>query len=194
MAFVLAAFLVALDQISKAWIVRSLPEGRREIDLGLGFHLVHIRNDGASFGMLRNLRVPLGPVALDGTLLLGLLSLVVTVALSIYLARNARRLGRGTQVALGMVLAGAFGNMIDRLRVRYVVDFIHFHVRGFDFAVFNVADASIVIGACLLVLVSLFGGRSRPQPGRPPEANDAGDDMPDVPPLQRPKRNDVARR
>ena len=98
--------------------------------------------------------------------------------------------------ALGLVLAGAAGNMIDRLRLGYVVDFIHFRVGWFDFPVFNVADSCVVIGAALLVLASFLGERREQRAAQ--AANGASgadfkrgpgprqhvlDDMPEVPPL-----------
>ncbi|MEJ2290761.1 MAG: signal peptidase II [Deinococcales bacterium] len=208
MALLLAALLVAADQISKAWVVAALPEGSREVPLGLGFYIVHIRNNGAAFGMLRNLHLKVGPVDVDGTILLGILSAVVALVIALYLARNGGRLAALTRVALALVLAGAVGNMIDRFRLHYVVDFIHFHVRGFDFAVFNLADASIVIGAALLLLASVLhsgtpaakaastGARS-PRHPRTDASPTAGPDFPDLPPLRpelrperRPERRD----
>lgn len=191
MVFLLATALVAVDQLSKAWISRTLPLDGREIPLALGFRLVNTHNNGAAFGIFRNLDLPIGPVTLDGTLLLGLLSLVVSIVLVVYLARNGRRLPALPRVALALVLAGAVGNMIDRFRLRYVVDFVHFRVGAFDFAVFNVADASVVVGAGLLVLASLLsgGGHDTPAEASPtlhePRARQPESDFPDVPPLRR---------
>lgn len=156
----LAAALVLLDQLSKAWIVARVPLGVREFELGLGFHITHTRNSGAAFGMLRDLQWVVGPVLIDATVLLGLLNLVVSVGIIAYLLARAQRLDRVTRAALTLVLAGAAGNMIDRLRLGYVVDFIDFQVGSFDFAVFNVADACIVVGAGLLVLSGLLDGRA----------------------------------
>ncbi len=194
MALFLAALLVAADQISKAWVVTALPEGSREVSVGLGFSIVHIRNNGAAFGMLRNLNVQLGPLTVDGTVMLGILSALVALVIALYLLRSGRRLAALTRVALALVLAGAVGNMIDRFRLHYVVDFIHFHVRGFDFAVFNVADASIVIGAALLLLASVLPpgraerthppGRRGPSHPRSNSPLDAAPDFPEVPPLR----------
>jgi len=194
MALLLAALLVAADQISKAWVVTALPEGSREVYVGLGFYIVHIRNNGAAFGMLRILHLQFGPLTIDGTLMLGILSAVVALVIASYLLRNGRRLAALTRVALALVLAGAVGNMIDRFRLHYVVDFIHFHVRGFDFAVFNVADASIVIGAALLLLASVLApgrseaarasGRRGPRHSRSDAPHGTPPDFPDVPPLR----------
>ncbi len=200
MALLLAALLVAADQISKAWVVAALPEGSREVSIGLGFHIVHIRNNGAAFGMLRNLHLQLGPLTIDGTFLLGILSAVVALVIAVYLLRSGRRLSTVTRVALALVLAGATGNMIDRFRLHYVVDFIHFHVRGFDFAVFNVADASIVIGAGLLLLASVLSSgvgeatasrRRAPSHPHTDRSVVAVTDFPDLPPL-RPDRREEA--
>jgi hypothetical protein len=90
--------------------------------------------------------------------------------------------------------------MIDRFRLHYVVDFIHFHVRGFDFAVFNVADASIVVGAGLLLLASVLSSGAReattsrrraPSHPRTDRSVATVTDFPDVPPL-RPERREEA--
>ena len=198
MALLLAALLVAADQISKAWVVTALPEGSREVSVGLGFGFVRIRNNGAAFGMLRNLHLQVGPLTIDGTVMLGILSALVALVIALYLLRSGRHLAALTRVALALVLAGAVGNMIDRFRLHYVVDFIHFHVRGFDFAVFNVADASIVIGAALLLLASVLvpvrsertqpPGRRGPSHPRSDSRPDAAPDFPEVPPLRQDPR------
>lgn len=164
MFLVYALALVAADQLTKLWVVRTLPLGGEGLPLILGFDLTYIRNTGAAFGMLRNLAIPLGFLTIDGTLLLGLLSLAVSILLTIYLYRNLGRLSALTMVALTLILAGAAGNMIDRLRLGYVVDFIHFQVGSFDFAVFNIADSCVVIGAGLLLIGGLSGGRRSAEP------------------------------
>lgn len=193
MALLLAALLVAADQISKAWVVTALPVGSREMALGLGFHLVHVRNNGAAFGILQNLHLRAFGLDIDGTVALAVLSALVAVVIAATLVRSGRNFSTLTRVALALVLAGATGNMIDRFRLHYVIDFVHFHVRGFDFAVFNVADASIVIGAGLLLLASAVQPRAtgpeptaRRSPAHPRHhAAGAGvADFPDVPPLR----------
>jgi len=198
MTLLLAAALVGLDQLSKALIVQNLRLGE-EIPLALGFSITHSRNTGAAFGMLRDLSLPLGPLVVDGTFLLGLLSAAVSLGLVVYLVANRGRLPALTATALALVLAGAAGNMIDRFRLGYVVDFIHFRVGWFDFPVFNVADSCVVIGAALLVLASLLSGPREaahaPGPGNggagagdfkraPAPRQHALDDMPELPPLE----------
>lgn len=191
MALLLAALLVAADQISKAWVVTALPVGSREVSLGLGFHIVHVRNNGAAFGMLQNLHLRLLGLDIDGTIALAVLSALVAIVITVALVRNGRDFTALTRIALALVLAGATGNMIDRFRLHYVVDFVHFHVRGFDFAVFNLADASIVIGAILLLLASALHPRplaAEEAPGRVRPRHEprptTGSDFPDVPPLR----------
>ena len=169
-----AAVLVIADQASKAWVVATIPLGVREHTLGLGFHLTHTRNSGAAFGMLRDLQWVVGPVLIDATVLLGILNLVVSVALVGYLLARGPLLDRVTRAAAVLILAGAAGNMIDRLRLGYVVDFVDFQVGSFDFAVFNVADACIVIGAGLLLLAGLGFGRSAHEPHEAASSDQVG--------------------
>lgn len=186
MMFLLAAALVAVDQLSKVWVTRNLPLDGNEIPLIPGLAILHTRNNGAAFGMLRDVEFQVGGLTVNGTFLLGVLSGVVSVALIVYLWRNRRRLSRVANVALALVLAGAVGNMIDRLRLGYVVDFIYARSGNFDFPVFNVADSCVVIGAGLLIIGSLGrepdGNRAAAAP--PPRRRPAPlEEYPELPPL-----------
>ena len=157
MTFLLAAVLVVADQLSKAWVGRNLQLNQTDIAVFPGFGITHTRNNGAAFGMLRDVDFTVLGIHVDGTVLLGLLSAAVSIALIGYLVAQRRHLAVLQQVALGLVLAGAIGNMIDRLRLGYVVDFLHLRSGGFSFPVFNIADACVVVGAALLVLSGLRG-------------------------------------
>jgi signal peptidase II len=154
MFLVWSALLVALDQATKLWAQARFALHGEELPLALGFSFTYTRNSGAAFGMLRNLSIPIGPFVLDGTLVLGLLSAAVAAGLIAYLWRRGRSLDALTYGSLAIVLAGAVGNAIDRLRLGYVIDFIHFQVGSFDFPVFNVADSCVVVGAGLLLIHS----------------------------------------
>ena len=181
MMLFLAAAMVALDQLSKAWVVKELPLGA-SVPVGLGFSFTHTRNGGAAFGLLRDLRLELLGRTIDGTFLLGVLSAVVAVALAVYLQRHRGKLGRLVGGALALVLAGAIGNMIDRFRLGYVVDFIHFQVGSFNFPVFNVADCCVVIGAGLLLLASLIGPHDQPAVKRGPAPREHRlEELPELP-------------
>src|SRR5690606_12379626 len=137
MMFLLAAALVAVDQLSKVWVTRSLPLDGNEIPLIPGLAILHTRNNGAAFGMLRDVEFQVGSLNVNGTFLLGVLSAVVALGLIVYLWRNRSGLSVLAGAALSLVLAGAVGNMIDRLRLGYVVDFIYVRSGNFDFPVFN---------------------------------------------------------
>ena len=159
MFLVWSALLVALDQATKLWAQARFGPTGDELPVGLGFSLTYTRNTGAAFGMLRDLAIPVGPIVLDGTLALGLLSAAVAVGLIVFLLRRGAALDALSYAALTLVLAGAVGNMIDRLRLGYVIDFIHFQVGWFDFPVFNVADSCVVLGAGVLLIASFRDGR-----------------------------------
>jgi signal peptidase II len=141
-----ALAILLVDQASKAIVLALLAEPIRVTGF---FNLVLVWNRGVSFGMLGGLG------ASAPWLLIGL-ALAVAVALTIWLWREARVL---TGLALGLVIGGALGNAIDRARFGAVVDFLDFHLSGYHWPAFNVADSAIVVGAGLLVLDSLRAGR-----------------------------------
>ena len=141
-----ALAILLLDQASKAMVLALLAEPIRVTGF---FNLVLVWNRGVSFGMLGGLG------ASAPWLLIGL-ALAVAVALTIWLWRETRLL---TGLALGLVIGGALGNAIDRVRFGAVVDFLDFHLSGYHWPAFNVADSAIVVGAGLLVLDGLRAGR-----------------------------------
>lgn len=153
----LIAAVVVLDQLTKWLVVRSigLHDSVPIVD-GL-LSLSHVRNRGAAFGVLSDWDLPYQ------SWLLALLSVAALAAIAAYFWKlpAAARLPR---VALALVLGGAVGNLIDRARLGYVVDFVHVYWREHQWPDFNVADSAITIGVTLLVLDIL---RS---PGREPAA------------------------
>ena len=160
MYLLLAALLIAADQASKWWATSSFAGGGA-LELGLGFRLTYIRNTGAAFGLLRDVNLQVAGRHVDGTLLLGLLSAAVSLVIIWFLVRRGASLTTLPKVSLTLILAGALGNMIDRLLLGYVIDFIHFRSGSFDFPVFNLADSFVVIGGILLFLSSFFDGERR---------------------------------
>jgi signal peptidase II len=145
MYFVLAALLLVLDQLTKWWSSTTFPLNGEGHYIFLGFYFTYVQNTGAAFGIFQ-----------DGTLPLGILSAIVSAAILVYLVRRGKSIPVLQRYALASIFAGAIGNMIDRFRLGYVIDFIHFKIPGFSFPVFNVADSCVVIGAILLILSSLF--------------------------------------
>jgi signal peptidase II len=147
----LSLAVIALDQWSKAWIVRHMAYHVAHpllpvLDLTLAY------NTGAAFSFLAT------QSGWQRWLLTGL-ALGVAVLIVFYLGRLKARRQRLLCAALALILGGAVGNVIDRIRLGYVVDFISFHWHGHYFPAFNVADSSITIGAALLLLDLWLEGR-----------------------------------
>jgi signal peptidase II len=142
------AIVVLLDQLTKAWLVANVAPGEVREVVGTTIRLVNHHNSGALFGLFR-----------DQAILFGLLSIIVIGLIVGYHARSARSLYLST--ALGFLLGGAIGNLIDRLRLGYVVDFVDAGIGDLRFYTFNVADSSISAAIVLLVAVALIPGLAR---------------------------------
>lgn len=143
----LALFLpvLVLDQLSK-WLVLRALDPLDPVAVTPFFNLVLVWNRGVTFGMFRE-------AGAWGPWLLTAAALAIGGFLVYWLRRETRPLAR---IALWLVLAGAVGNVIDRVRFGAVVDFLDFHVSGYHWPAFNVADSAIVIGAGLILLDSLL--------------------------------------
>jgi signal peptidase II len=150
-AYAIAAVVVVLDQVSKAWILGPLDlPGHGQIEVLPFFRLSMVWNPGVSFGMLAT------HGDLGRWLLVGFASAVV-VALSLWARTMTRAL---SAVAVGLVIGGAIGNnIVDRVHFGKVVDFLDFSGLGFRW-VFNVADSAISMGVGLLILEMLLSARS----------------------------------
>ncbi len=138
---------VVLDQLTKLWILRSFTlYESREIIPGL-FNLVYVTNTGAAFSFLADVDSPWRHYFFLGV------GLLATIGLTLYYYR-LRAVHRGYAIALGLVVGGALGNLIDRLRLGSVVDFLDFHLAGYHWPAFNVADSAICVGAVLFLILS----------------------------------------
>lgn len=147
-SFLLVALLVVVaDQLSKMWIRSNLDVGQSLIELGF-FRLARVHNTGAAFGLFQDQSFALTIVALIGVAALLLYALVFCRRFP-YLDN---RLGK---LALGLVLGGTAGNLIDRLRLGYVTDFIDVGV----WPAFNIADSAIVVGVIILAYSILSSAR-----------------------------------
>ena len=156
----LMAAIVVLDQGTKAIVVRSLAL-HEYVPLVDGLlSLSHVHNRGAAFGLLSDWDVPYQSV------LLSVLSLCALAAIALYFVRlpPAARLPRA---ALALVLGGAVGNLIDRARLGYVVDFVHAYWREHQWPDFNLADSAITVGVALLVLDILRSPETTPADPKP---------------------------
>ncbi|MBF0589206.1 MAG: signal peptidase II [Magnetococcales bacterium] len=138
---VMAALVLVLDQLTKVWASADLM-GRKIVLVQNYFDLILVHNLGAAFGMFAGL----DPV----WRLLFLTSVaVLAMGLILYLLWQSQDLWGAS--SLGMVLGGAIGNQIDRLRLGYVVDFIHLHWHDLSWPVFNIADSAITVGIGMLL-------------------------------------------
>lgn len=143
-AYLLAAFgIYMMDQASKAWAVRALTFGRevKPIDGLLSF--VYAENPGIAFGQLQE-------GGAFGRWFFVILAALAGVAVLYYFFRTSRNDDR-ILGACALLLAGIFGNLTDRVRLGFVIDFILVYYRSFHWPVFNIADASITMGALILV-------------------------------------------
>lgn len=140
----IAFFVIILDQIVKFWVIQTLPlhESRDFIPGLLDFF--HLRNEGASWGILSGQQM---------------LFILLTVGMLIYLfyqLKHTSSYQKLSQIAYGLLIGGAIGNLIDRIRLGYVVDMFRF--LWIDFPIFNVADIALTLGL-VIILVTIFWGK-----------------------------------
>jgi len=156
--------VVLIDQLSK-WIVeQSLVRGESISVLGDFFRLTHVQNPGGAFGLFRDA---------------GSVFLVLSVVAILFLFWALRRFplataGRGA-VALGIVLGGAVGNLIDRVRTQRVIDFFDVGFSDLRWPVFNVADIAVVVGVGMFLLFSMRTGEASDERGTDGEGRDGPD-------------------
>ncbi len=164
LALLTAIIVLILDQWTKAWVVTNLAPPDSVLSprihlIGDYLILYYIKNNGAAFSLLANSVV---------------LVLLIAVAIGVISYLYLRMLNTGSlgyKLIFGLIIGGALGNLIDRLRHSgYVIDFISFRIpqANFYFAIFNIADAAISIGVFLLFVTLLFGGL-RQSGGTPPK-------------------------
>ena len=141
----LTAFVFALDQLTKRAVQSSLSPYQSKPVIQDFFHLTYVTNDGMAFG----LSMP------GGRSILLILSILLTIFIFWFLwqERNGHALVR---IGLALILAGAFGNLLDRVLYGKVVDFLDFMIGDFHWYIFNVADSSVTIGMILFIFHSFF--------------------------------------
>jgi len=142
----LALGLVILDQISKNWASATLFQ-KEFIEVIPGvFEFRYTQNRGVAFSMLQDQRWVFIPV-----------SVLMTAVLILMLIRSPMRRSKLFCISTTLVIAGAIGNLIDRIVLGYVIDFLYFSL--IDFPIFNFADCCVVIGAVLLCAYLIFGAK-----------------------------------
>lgn len=143
--YAIAAGIIVLDQLAKLWVVRDFYYGE-SVEVASFCNLVLAHNTGAAFSMLA------GAGGWQRVFFIGLA--IAAAAIIAYLLGRHRHEPRFC-LALSGILGGALGNLIDRVRLGYVVDFLDFHALGYHWPAFNVADMAITGGAVLIVWDSL---------------------------------------
>ncbi len=152
--YLLAAFGVYMaDQASKAWAVKSLRFGEDRVVIRGFLQFAYTENPGIAFGQLQE-------GGSFGRWFFVVLASAATIAVFYYFMRTPRNDDR-ILGACALLLAGILGNLTDRVRLGYVVDFIVMHAGDYHWPTFNIADASICIGAVLLLLDLLFAHRKQ---------------------------------
>jgi signal peptidase II len=149
----ISAAVIVLDRITKRIVAHQLPNGRAHTVIPGVFRITDVHNTGAAFSMFAESTSP----ATIRNLLIGF-SIFAVIIIAVMLWRTGRAL-TVTSAALALILGGAIGNLYDRIRFHYVIDFLEVRIYHFHWPDFNVADSCICIGACLL-MIEIF----RPQP------------------------------
>lgn len=142
----IALIVVLLDQLSKYYMLHEVLGEQIVIEVTPFFNWVRAWNTGVSFSMFNDYG-NLGTIILSGV------AGAIILALFVWLKNEKDRLA---QAALGMVIGGAVGNVIDRVRLGAVFDFLDFHITDTHWPAFNLADSFICIGAVILILQSIF--------------------------------------
>lgn len=143
---VLVIFIFVLDQISKFFISRNIDINESVPVIRNIFHITLVQNTGAAFGIFKS-----------GTLFFITISILAVGAITMHLIRKPSA-SFLFNAALSLILGGVLGNLVDRVRLGYVIDFLDFRV----WPVFNVADSAITIGVILLILSLLRKKRYAP--------------------------------
>jgi signal peptidase II len=141
----LAVTVLALDQLAKAWLVSALDPGEAIAVIGDWLRLVHGRNDGGLFGLFK------GSAELFAAASVGVIAFIV-----VYHARSRPSLL--LSISLGLLLGGALGNLVDRVRYGHVIDFVDAGIGTLRFYTFNLADSAITLSILLLIALALFPG------------------------------------
>lgn len=146
MSFILSFIIILIDQITKYFAIINLKGSSLHIVIPKFLKFVYVENYGAAFGILKNKKMFFIAI-----------TVIVVAVVSLFLLKYSYKLNIYMNIGSGLLLGGAIGNLIDRIRFGYVVDFIS--IRLFDkyeYPVFNVADMAIVAGTIIVLILILF--------------------------------------
>lgn len=147
----MAVLAILADQLVKNWLLLGPLKEPQVFEITSFFNVVYAWNKGVSFSMIW-ISAQYGPWILSGV------AVAISLGLAVWLTRISHRL---TAIGIGLVIGGALGNVIDRLRFGAVFDFLDFYVGSYHWPAFNVADSCISVGVVLLLWDGLFHGPER---------------------------------
>lgn len=146
MVFIISVLIIILDQFTKHRAMLHLMNKRPYVVIKDFVQFHYVENRGAAFGILQDKKV-----------FFVIITVVALIIASYYLIANYHELNKLTRIGVALLIAGAVGNLIDRIRLGYVIDFISVRlINAYDFPVFNIADISIVIGTVIIMILVLF--------------------------------------
>jgi signal peptidase II len=145
----IAAVVVLLDRVTKLWVVKHVEPGHAIVVIPRVFRITHVLNSGAAFSMFEGAKHP--DLVRNSLIWFSVAAVIVVLGILWKAGREVSILS----VSLALILGGAIGNLYDRVRLEYVVDFLEVHIVHYHWPDFNVADSAIVVGACLLLLEML---------------------------------------
>jgi signal peptidase II len=154
----ISVVFVVLDQLTKLWILAAIPEGQKTYVLPV-LNIIHTTNPGAAWSMFADWGG-------SQRWILSALAIGVSIAIVVWLRRMALASHKLLLGGLVLILSGAIGNVIDRLRLGHVIDFVEVHWGNAYFPAFNVADAAISVGAGCVILDAIFEHRREKQAAR----------------------------
>jgi signal peptidase II len=146
---------VVFDQVSKSLIVKYIPLGDSKTIIDNFFFFSHTKNTGAAFSILEGNILFLTIVSIVEVVFFGFL--IFKKQIFGLLKKESKEIGLIPLISFSLIVSGGLGNLIDRIRLGYVVDFLHFYFGKLgDYAIFNVADSLVTIGAVILVVYFIF--------------------------------------
>jgi signal peptidase II len=140
LAFLIALAVVILDQVTK-YIITTHVGPLDVIPVTSFFNIVYVENTGSAFGLFKSL----------GNIFFILVALLAMIFISVLIVKD-----NGNRLTFALILGGAAGNLIDRIRLGSVVDFLDFHITQHHWPAFNVADSALTAGVTLLLVKTLF--------------------------------------
>lgn len=151
---IIAGAIIILDQITKALILKYLPLHQTIPVIPGFFNITHIQNPGGAFGFMANQ----GP-GLRSALFLFVSAIAIGVIFYFYKTSSAN--DKWITTSLSLIFGGAIGNLIDRIRLGQVVDFLDFYIKNLHYPSFNVADSAVTIGVSLFIIQAIVHNKDK---------------------------------